>query len=50
MENSTLSPGLSHALIVSSAIGPLAGILLRHVLTRSWQQKRWMLDRRNEEW
>jgi len=50
MDNSNLSPGWAHTLIVWSAIGPLVGILVGHVLTRSWQQKQWMLDRRKEEW
>jgi hypothetical protein len=50
MDNSNLSPGWAHTLIVWGAIGPLVGILVGHVLTRSWQQKQWMLDRRKEEW
>jgi len=50
MDNSNLSPGWAHTLIVWGAIGPFVGILVGHVLTRSWQQKQWMLDRRKEEW
>jgi hypothetical protein len=50
MDNSNLSPGWAHTLIVWGAIGPLIGILVGHILTRSWQQKQWMLDRRKEEW
>jgi hypothetical protein len=50
MDNSNLSPGWEHALIMWGAIGPLVGILVGHVLSRSWQQKQWMLDRRKEEW
>lgn len=29
--------------------GTLGGIVVGHLLTRSWQQKQWMLDRRREE-
>jgi hypothetical protein len=50
MDNLNLSHGWAHTLIAWSAIGPLVGILVGHVLTRSWQQKQWILDRRNEEW
>lgn len=46
MDNLNLSP----ILIVCGAIGPFLGILVGHFLTRSWQQKQWMLDRRKEEW
>ena len=31
------------------AVGPMVGILVGHVLSRSWQQKEWILDRRKEE-
>jgi hypothetical protein len=30
--------------------GTLGGIVVGHILTRSWQQQQWELDRRNEEW
>jgi hypothetical protein len=50
MDNSNLSCGWAHTLIVWGAIGPLVGIFVGHVLIRSWQQKQWMLDRRKEEW
>ena len=30
--------------------GALGGIVVGHVLTRSWQRKQWLLDKRNEEW
>jgi hypothetical protein len=33
-----------------AAVGPLVGIALGHFLTRSWQHKQWLLDRRKEEW
>lgn len=42
--------GWSIALVIWGAIGPLAGILVGHFLTRSWQSRQWLLDRRNEEW
>jgi hypothetical protein len=29
--------------------GTLGGILVGHVLSRSWQQRQWLQDRRNEE-
>jgi hypothetical protein len=41
---------LTIALGVWAAIGPLIGIYLGHFLSRSWQQKQWLLDRRKEEW
>jgi hypothetical protein len=50
MGNSNLSPGWAHTLIAWGAVGPFVGILVGHVLTRSWQQKQWMLDRCKEEW
>jgi hypothetical protein len=31
------------------ALGPLVGIIVGHVLTRSWQRKQWILDCRKEE-
>jgi len=31
------------------AIGPLVGILVGHLLTRSWQREQWLLDCRKEE-
>jgi hypothetical protein len=34
---------------VWAAVGPLAGILVGHVLTRSWDKKRWLLDCRKQE-
>jgi hypothetical protein len=34
---------------VWAALGPLAGILIGHVLTRSWQREQWLLDCRKEE-
>jgi hypothetical protein len=30
--------------------GTLGGIVVGHMLTRSWQQKQWKLNRRNDEW
>jgi hypothetical protein len=41
---------LTIALGVWAAVGPLIGIYLGHFLSRSWQQKQWLLDRRKEEW
>jgi len=32
------------------AVGPLVGVIVGHVLTRSWQQRQWLLDQRKEEW
>jgi hypothetical protein len=41
---------LTITLGIWAAVGPLAGIVLGHFLTRSWQHKQWLLDRRKEEW
>ena len=41
---------LTAVLAIWGAIGPMIGIIVGHFLTRSWQQKQWMLDQRNEEW
>jgi hypothetical protein len=40
---------LTIALGVWAAVGPMVGILVGHFLTRSWQQKQWLMDRRHEE-
>ena len=31
------------------ALGPLVGILVGHVLSRSWQRKQWLMDQRASE-
>jgi hypothetical protein len=41
---------LTIGLGIWAAIGPLAGILVGHFLSRSWQQEQWLMDRRKEEW
>jgi hypothetical protein len=41
---------LTIALGIWAAVGPIVGILLGHFLTRSWQRKQWLRDKRNEEW
>ena len=38
------------ALSIWATVGPLAGVMIGHFLTRSWQRKQWLLDRRKEEW
>lgn len=50
METSKLSHGWTLALVLWGVIAPLVGILVGHYLSRSWQQKQWMQDRRKEEW
>lgn len=50
MDTAKLSHGWTLALVLWGVIAPLLGILVGHYLTRSWQQKQWMLDRRKEEW
>jgi hypothetical protein len=50
MTETSLSRGWGIALVIWGAIGPLAGIVVGHFLTRSWQLRQWILDRRNEEW
>ena len=42
-------PHVTLYLALWGAIGPLAGILVGHYLTRSWQQQQWKMDRRKEE-
>lgn len=44
MQGSNLSPGWTHALIAWGVIAPLAGILLGHVLARSWQGEQTRMD------
>jgi hypothetical protein len=31
------------------SIGPLVGIWIGHLLTRSWQRRQWVMDRRHQE-
>jgi hypothetical protein len=50
MDNVRLPHWWTIALVLWGAAGPLVGILIGHYLTRSWQQKQWLLDRRKEEW
>jgi hypothetical protein len=50
MDTAKLSHGWALALVLWSVIAPLVGILVGHYLTRSWQQKQWVQDRRKEEW
>ncbi len=50
MDTAKLSHGWTVVLVLWSVIAPLVGILVGHYLTRSWQQKQWMQDRRKEEW
>lgn len=33
-----------------AAIGPLVGIVVGHLLSRSWQRKQWYLDNRSQEY
>ena len=35
---------------VAGIVGTLAGVLLGHRLTTSWQREQWLLDRRNDEY
>jgi hypothetical protein len=41
---------LTTILALWAAIGPLVGIIVGHVLTRSWQRKQWYLDNRTQEY
>jgi hypothetical protein len=41
--------GLTVALGVWAVIAPLAGIVLGHYLTRSWQREQWLRDSRKQE-
>lgn len=50
MSNVALPQGWGILLVIWGAVGPLAGIVVGHFLTRSWQAKQWLLDRKNEEW
>src|ERR1700679_2527183 len=47
-----MTPDHSFTLIVSSVGigGTLGGIVVGHFLTRSWQQKQWLLDNRRQEY
>ena len=42
-------PHLTLFFAVWAALGPLTGLLLGHLLTRSWDRKRWLLDSRKQE-
>jgi hypothetical protein len=49
--NTTNQPnGWTLTLLIWSAIGPLAGIVIGHALTRSWQRKQWVLDNKKQEY
>jgi hypothetical protein len=49
MQASDPHPHLTIFFGIWAAIGPLGGIGIGHYLTTSWQNKRWLLDRRREE-
>lgn len=42
-------PHIAFFFAIWAAVGPLAGIVIGHLLTRSWQRKQWLLDCRKEE-
>lgn len=50
MDSLKLSYGWALALVLWGVVAPLVGILVGHYLSRSWQQKQWIQDRRKEEW
>jgi hypothetical protein len=50
MDTAKLSHGWTLALVLWGVIAPLVGILVGHYLSRSWQRKQWIQDRRKEEW
>jgi hypothetical protein len=33
-----------------AAIGPLIGLLVGHILTRSWQRQQWLMDNKKQEY
>src|SRR5271167_4168174 len=33
-----------------AAIGPLVGLLVGHLLTRSWQRQQWLMDNKKQEY
>jgi len=37
-------------LTIWAPVGPLLGILVGHLLVRSWERKRWLADNRKEEY
>ena len=46
----TRGNSLTTILALWAAIGPLVGIVVGHVLTRSWQRTQWHLDNRTQEY
>jgi hypothetical protein len=42
-------PHMTLFLTLWAAIGPMVGIVVGHLLTRSWQREQWILDSRKEE-
>jgi hypothetical protein len=51
MQESPLSPlWVTVFLTIWAALGPLAGILVGHYLTRSWQRRQWIADNQKEEY
>lgn len=43
-------PHLTVFFAIWAAVGPLTGILIGHLLTRSWQRKQWLLDNKKGEY
>jgi hypothetical protein len=43
-------PQLATFFVIWAAVGPLAGILIGHYLTRSWQREQWLLDNTRQEY
>ena len=50
MDNTRTSHGLTVFLVCWAALSPLIGILVGHVLTRSWQIRQWRMDRRWQDY
>jgi hypothetical protein len=45
-----LPQGLTLALVLWGVIAPLVGILIGHLLLRSWQREQWFRDKRYEDY